>query len=146
MLQGPPARRTRLRRRGAGWVLLLPLCTGCVPGYVRITVDAPAQTNGAVPLRMLVRAVDPKDFASESYSEVASKITAPDASVLRAEVVYPGTLRTFYLKKPQKGGLGLYFLFTAPGGTWRTLLDSPLPAAVRAQLDGNQIHEESASR
>ena len=73
---------------------------------------------------------------------VAGKLVDNDPSVLRKELLFPGASRSVYIKKP-KGALGIFFLFTAPGGTWRLFVDAPLPLAVKAQLKGNRLVEDS---
>ncbi len=122
--------------------LLLPLLVGCIPTYVRIAVEAAPDVNGKQPVYMLVRTLDRKVYLGESYGDVASKLIESDPSVLRKELLFPGTSRSLYVKKP-KGALALYFLFTAPGGTWRLFVDAPLPLQVKAELKGSRLVQDS---
>lgn len=124
------------------WVLLSPLLVGCIPGYVRVSVQANADLNQKQPVYMLVRTVDRKAYLAESYGDVASKLVESDPSVLRKELLFPGKSRSLYIKKP-KGTLALYFLFTAPGGTWRLFVDKPLPLQVKAELKGSRLVQDS---
>jgi len=123
-------------------VLLSALLAGCFPGYVRVSVETAADLNQKQPVYMLVRTLDRKAYLAESYGEVASKLVESDPSVLRKELLFPGTNRSLYVKKP-KGALALYFLFTAPGGTWRLFLDAPLPLQVKAELKGSRLVQDS---
>ena len=120
------------------------LTGGCIPGYVRVGLKTKRETNGGRPLYLLVRTVEVKQYAAEPYSAVASLLDAPDSSVMRTQLLYPGRSYHFYLKAPAKGALGLYFLFTTPGGTWNLLLRRPLPFQLKALLGRNDISEQSA--
>ncbi|MBL9005195.1 MAG: hypothetical protein JNJ46_13160 [Myxococcales bacterium] len=115
---------------------------GCIPGYVRVSVDASADLNQKQPVYMLVRTLDRKAYLAESYGEVAGKLVESDPSVLRKELLFPGKSASLYIKKP-KGPLALYFLFTAPGGTWRLFVDAPLPLQVKAELKGSRLVQDS---
>lgn len=117
--------------------------TGCVPGYVRVSLNARKDTNGGKPVYFLVRAAERKVFMAESYADVASRLDAPDATVLSTQMLTPGTKQSLYIKKPDKVSLGVFVLFTAPGGSWSTILDPPLPYRVSLELSGNQIRKES---
>jgi hypothetical protein len=137
-----------VRARGSGPLLLLLIAglvtaAGCVPGYVRVSLKARPDTNSGKPVYFLVRAAERKVFTAESYADVAARLDAPDATVLRARMLTPGAKESFYIKKPDKASLGVFVLFTAPGGSWFTLLDPPLPYRVSLELSGNQIRKES---
>jgi hypothetical protein len=119
-------------------------CCGCVPGYVRLSVRAAEDTNRRQPLYMLVRTLPNKAYLGETYADVAAKLTEPDASVLRRELIIPGQARTMYIKQP-KGPLAVYFLFTEPGGSWRMLVEPPLPWQVKTALRGNLLLEKSTA-
>lgn len=135
-------------RRRLGWALrgllfcLLPTVIGCIPGYVRVSVSAAQDINGKQPVYMLVRTLERKVYLAETYGEVASKLVESDASVLRKELLFPGQSRSLYIKKP-KGPLALYFLFTAPGGTWRLFVEPALPLQVKAELKGSRLVQDS---
>lgn len=124
-------------------LLILAALGGCRPGYVRLSIEAAHDMNRGTPLYMLVRSVDRKVYLGESYSEVAARLSEPDPSVLRTQIVYPGRRYSVYVKHPKKGGVALYFLFSDPGGSWRLYLDEPLPYEVRAALRVNHVQEDS---
>jgi hypothetical protein len=92
---------------------------------------------------MLVRQVDPKEYANEEYSEVAAKVGAPDNTVLQTAVIYPGTIQRFVVKAPNEGAVAVSFLFTAPDGNWQLLLSPPLPPAVDVELTVSRILSDS---
>lgn len=117
---------------------------GCIPGYTRISVTPAADANRRQPLYMLVRTLDRKVYAGEAYADVAAKLTELDASVLRKELLVPGKSKTIYVKHP-KGPLAVYFLFTEPGGTWRLILDAPLPWQLKSELRGNSVQQKSTA-
>lgn len=135
--------RTRWQRALAGLcLLLLPTVVACIPGYVRISVSAAQDINGKQPVYMLVRSLDRKVYLAETYGEVAGKLVEGDPTVLRKELLFPGQSRSIYIKKP-KGPLALYFLFTAPGGTWRLFVEPSLPLQVKAELKGSRLVQDS---
>jgi hypothetical protein len=88
---------------------------------------------------MLVRKVDSKQYASESYSEVAARVVEPDESVLQREVIYPGTLQRIEVPLPAKASLAVYFLFTTPDGSWQMLLEPPVASSLDIELEGNRM-------
>ena len=128
----------------AAFALTFALGAGCIPGYTRISVTPAADTNQRQPLYMLVRTLDSKVYAGESYADVAEKLTVPDATVLRKELIVPGSGKTLYVKQP-KTPLAIYFLFTEPGGTWRLILDPPLPWQLKTDLRNNTIQQKSTA-
>jgi hypothetical protein len=119
------------------------LLSACAPSAININVKSPPGTNLGRPMYMLVRQVDPKQFANEAYSEVADKVGAPDGTVLQAAVIYPGTLQRFQVKpKEQEGALVVSFLFTAPDGNWQTQL-VPEQKSVDFELTVSRILSNS---
>lgn len=125
-------------------MLALMTSAGCIPGYLRIGIKTMPTTNGGTPLYLLVRAVEPKQHASQSYSDVASLLDAPDGSVVRTQLLYPGRAYRFYLKQPAKGSIGMYFLFTSPGGAWNLLQAPPFPVSLQVALGRNTVSEQAA--
>ncbi|HRI50965.1 MAG TPA: hypothetical protein PLW65_12340 [Pseudomonadota bacterium] len=124
-------------------MLALIGCASCIPGYLRIGIQTTPATNEGTPLYMLVRAVEPKQHASQSYTEVANLLEAPDGSVVRTQLLYPGRSYRFYLKPPAKGSLGLYFLFTSPEGTWSLLQSPPFPLSLQLALGRSIVSGQS---
>jgi hypothetical protein len=119
------------------------LLSACGPSHINLSIKSPPGTNLGRPMYMLVRQVDPKQYANEAYSEVASKVGAPDNSVLQTAVIYPGTIQRFQVKAPKDGALAVSFLFTAPDGNWQLLLTPPSPSAVDVELAVSRILSDS---
>lgn len=116
----------------------LPL-VGCAHGSVTLNVTAPPGTNHGRPLYMVVRKVDPKQYSTEGYNDVAAKVVSPDSAVLHSEVIYPGTLQRIQVKVPQDAPVAVSFLFTAPDGSWQLLLNSPVTTSVDIELQEGRI-------
>ena len=123
---------------------LAALLAGCGPGQVSLSIKSPPGTNMGRPLYMLVRQVDPKQYADEAYSEVASRVGTPDATVLQTAVIYPGTIQRFHVKAPKEGGaMAVSFLFTAPDGNWQMLLSPQQTPSVDVELAVSRILRDS---
>jgi hypothetical protein len=118
------------------------LLGACAPSAINLNVKSPPGTNLGRPMYMLVRQVDPKQYANEAYSEVADKVGAPDTTVLQTAVIYPGTIQRFQVKTPKEGALAVSFLFTAPDGNWQMLL-GPEQNTVDVELTVSRILSNS---
>lgn len=120
------------------------LLGGCAPSQISLSIKSPPGTNLGRPMYMLVRQVDPKQYANEAYSEVAAKVGAPDETVLQTAVIYPGTIQRFQVKTPKEGGaMAVSFLFTAPDGNWQLLLSPQTTTAVDVELTVSRILSNS---
>jgi hypothetical protein len=129
--------------RPLGLVAAAVVLGACGPSRIHLNIKSPPGTNLGRPMYMLIRQVDPKQYANEEYSEVASKVGSPDKSVLQTAVLYPGTIQRFQVQPPQEGALAVSFLFTAPDGNWQLLLSPPLPKAVDVELTVSRIMSDS---
>lgn len=141
--------------------------SGCILGYVHVHLLTTPEMNGATPLYLVVRNIEFKhtgpaypepvglmdlivrntqtrQTAGQSYSEIVALLDAPDDSVVRTLLLYPGQRYKFYLKAPNRGAIGMYFLFKEPGGTWNLFLDQPLPWRLQATLHGNSVSRQHA--
>ncbi|QRK06982.1 hypothetical protein JQX13_44145 [Archangium violaceum] len=118
------------------------LLGGCLPGHVTLSIKSPPGTNHGRPLYMIVRTVDPKQYSTESYNDVAAKVISPDESVLQADVIYPGTFQNIKVKVPKAASVAVSFLFTAPNGSWQMLLNEPLPSSVDIELMEGRIQTD----
>jgi hypothetical protein len=115
------------------------LLAACQPATLHLSIKAPSGTNQGRPLYMLVRKVDPKQYATESYDDVSARAFQPDASVLHKEIIYPGTLRRIPVKIPEDSSLAVSFLFTAPDGNWQSFLNAPVPQDLDVELQESRI-------
>jgi hypothetical protein len=121
------------------------LLGGCASSQLSLSIKAPPGTNLGRPMYMLVRQVDPKQYANEAYSEVAARVGAPDDTVLQTAVIYPGTIQRFQVKTPKEGAVAVSFLFTAPDGNWQLLLGGPqAQSAVDIELTVSRILSDSS--
>ena len=128
------------------WVAQAALLSACGPSLVNLSIKAPTGTNMNRPMYMLVRQVDPKQYANEAYAEVAAKIGAPDPTVLQTAVIYPGTIQRFKVKPPKEGVLAVSFLFTAPDGNWQMLVSPQQTTSVDVELTTSRILHDSAPK
>ena len=128
----------------SSWLLVLAsLLSACGPSMLSINIKSPAGTNMSRPMYMLVRQVDPKQYANEAYSEVAALVGTPDGTVLQTAVIYPGTLQRFQVKAPKEGAVAVSFLFTAPDGNWQMLLSPQATSNVDVELAVSRILRDS---
>ena len=121
----------------------LLLLGGCAQSQLSLSIKSPPGTNLGRPMYMLVRQVDPKQYANEAYFEVASKVGAPDDTVLQTAVIYPGTIQRFQVKAPKEGAVAVSFLFTAPDGNWQLLLAPQTTSAVDIELAVSRILKDT---
>jgi hypothetical protein len=131
--------------RAVGLALVLG-AVGCGPGHLSVRVNAPPGANQGRPLQMVVRAVDAKQYLTESYADVAKQVVHPDDSVVETLVVYPGTRTETRVKVPEDASLAVSFLFTTPDGAWQVLLDAPFPGKVDIELEESRIRTDVARR
>ncbi|OJH40277.1 hypothetical protein [Cystobacter ferrugineus] len=115
------------------------LLAACQPATLQLRIKAPPGTNQGRPLYMLVRKVDPKQYAAESYAEVSARIVQTDPNLIHSEIIYPGTLRRLQVKVPSDSCLAVSFLFTAPDGNWQSFLGTPLPPSLDVELSEGRI-------
>ena len=126
-----------------GPLALLAVLAGCGSSTLSLNIKSPAGTNMSRPMYMLVRQVDPKQYANEAYSEVAALVGTPDATVLQTAVIYPGTIQRFQVKAPKEGAVAVSFLFTAPDGNWQMLLSPQATSNVDVELAVSRILRDS---
>lgn len=120
------------------------LLVGCGSSQIGIYVESTETTNSKRPFYLVIRAVDQKDYVSESYQEVADKVFHdPAKTVLKTEVIYPGRTAAVTLDMPEQLPLGIYFLFTEPGTLWKSFIPQPLPSSIEFQLEGNGIKSQN---
>lgn len=116
----------------------------CLPGSVTLSIKSPPGTNQGRPLYMIVRTVEPKQYSTEAYNDVAAKVISPDKTVLQTEVIYPGTYQHIKVKLPKDAAVAVSFLFTAPNGSWQMLLNEPVASTVAIELLEGRIQTDTA--
>ena len=131
---------SRFTKLGLGF--LLPLF-GCVPGYVRVTLQADAETNQGRPLRVLIRSVDEQSYRSETYASASRLVILPDATVLQSLTLEPRPheTRKFWVKSEKGKAMALYFFYTAPTASWKVWLKPALPWRITVPLGRTGVKE-----
>jgi len=124
--------------------MLVLVCSGCATS-LKFTIRSSADINNGAPVYFVVRKVDGQTFLAESYAAVAEKVFQQpvDSSILERKPVFPGQEIVVRIDQISSGQLGLYFLFSEPGGNWRYPLQLPLPQEVVIQLGKNPISQKS---
>ena len=119
-------------------LLLIGLGTaaGCATWGMQITLRGDAETNSGRPLTVLVRSLPLTQYRSESYSDVSQLSLQPDQSVVRALTLEPREhfTRRLRVRVPSKTPVAIYFLYTSQTGSWKMILQPPLPWSVRIPL------------
>lgn len=123
--------------------------TGCAAPQIQITLAGPPNINRGIPFNVLVRTVSLDQFRSEPYATVAQLAAERDESVLHTDIIYTKQGQpfrsSFRLPPPEEGSLGLYFVFTAPIGRWRVLLERPLPRNIQIDLSESSVADVRTS-
>ena len=111
----------------------------------RLLIDAPAKTNGGAMLYMMVRVVD-DTFAVETYQDAAVRLFSAerDKQILDSRPIFPGEKVTVTVEAAAKSDIAVYFFFTAPQGTWRKILHTPLPETTNVELGEHHIEHLSS--
>ncbi|MCP3064807.1 hypothetical protein LXT21_39150 [Myxococcus sp. K38C18041901] len=134
-----------MRRQIGGCVVAALFSAACGPATLQLNVRAPPGTNQGRPLYMLVRKVEPKQYATESYDDVSARVVQPGPAVIHSEIIYPGTLLRVPVKVPADSALAVSFLFTAPDGAWQSFIATPLPPSVDIELREGRIQQHGAA-
>ncbi len=121
-------------------VLTLSACA-TPPRIVALRVASAANVNDQRSVYVLVRNVQEADYRLESYDEVASKVVAPDESIVRMAVALPGVPLSFSLPAPApKQRIAVYALFGRPVcGAWRVLLPEQAPNNAELRLNDGKL-------
>jgi hypothetical protein len=136
-----------------GIIISMACLVGCAsdgiepPPPLNLYVSASKELNDGHMVYMLIRNVNEKQFISENYEAVVSKVfpLTEDATLLSYKPIYPGESVKFSIEKPLKGTIGLYFMFTTPGGYWKNLLQMPLDDEYMVSLpSGNNVLIEAS--
>ena len=135
------------RRRAPGALALvaalIALAAGCSSDKITVAVDSTVETNGGRPFYAVVRAVEQATFVTDGYDSIASKVfqNPPDPSVLRSEVVYPGTTLKIKVTKPDVLPVAVYLLFNEPGERWKASFAQPL-SNISLECEKNSLKKD----
>lgn len=96
----------------------------------------PAINNGQL-FYMVVRAINDKQFLTESYQTVAGMVFSDpaDKTVLGVHVILPGNKQEFSVEQPEQNSVAFYFLFTDPGDQWKKLVSQPLASSYDVKIE-----------
>jgi predicted component of type VI protein secretion system len=102
-----------------------------------LQIRALESANEGRSVRMLIRRVDPKQFANETYDSVVALAEHPDASVLSDQLLRPRSSVQLRLPLEADSNVGVYFLFThLRADSWRVLIPGNSgEATIEAQRD-----------
>lgn len=128
--------RSRWGLRGLLLSLLLALGGGCATWRMQITLQGDGETNGGRPLQVLVRTLPLPEYRSEPYGALAQLSLQPDKSVVRTLTLDPQSRfsKRLYVRVPSDSSVAIYFLYTAQTGSWKMILQPPLPWSLRIPL------------
>lgn len=118
------------------------------PIELHVVTDATTNRNG--PFFLVLCSTDDAGFLSDDYDKVAAGLFGEnrDPKVLKAVSVVPGetrTLRVDWIQDRVKA-LGVYFLFTSPGRSWRFVVKDHEVKRLEVALGENEIRSISEER
>ena len=129
-------------------VLCALFASGCIPGVerkpeLRLELRGPLELNEGIPCNLLIRAVSPQLFRGESHAQIARLVAQADGTVLHAGILYAQRGKAYQesvvILPPKHSAVAVYVLFTSAGGSWRLLIEPPLPARLRIKLGRSSI-------
>ena len=113
------------------------------PAPVHLEITAGKDTNHGGPLYVVVRKLDQAGFLADDYDAIADRLFAEpgDPSVLRKVIVRPGQALTVDADRDLPDGqiLGVYFLFSVPGDSWRLAIADRAIQRIRIVLGASGI-------
>ena len=126
-----------------GLLLMISMLAGCGASAINVYVEANETANGGRPFFMVIRNIDQKAYLTESYEEVALKLFQDnEKSIVKTEIICPGTEKLVELELQDKLPMAIYFLFTDPGYKWKKFFPQPLPTSIEFAIEGNGFKEE----
>jgi predicted component of type VI protein secretion system len=123
-------------------------CGGAVaqirkPEPVHLEITAGPDTNHGGPLYVVVRKLDQAGFLADDYDAIADRLFSEprDPSILRKVVVRPGHAITVDADRELADGeiLGVYFLFSVPGDSWRLAVADRAVQRIKIVLGASGI-------
>ena len=125
------------------WTLMafLLLLAGCLQtkneDEVTFLIKTTKMTNQGTPLYVVIKETNMAQFLTQYYHQIAAQSfwKEDDATTLVKKVLVPGTTNKITLASPGKDkSLGVYFLFTKPGESWKYILNKPKSEKVKILL------------
>lgn len=110
--------------------------------YCTIKIKSSKCTNNGAPFYALVKSTDFPTFLTDDYSKIANLVSNPPEGEACFEVfcIVPGKDQAITIAAPEVKSLGVYFLFTTPGTTWKQILELEEGCpTIKIVLDNNEI-------
>lgn len=124
------------------WIVpLLVFLSGCFQqkseDMVTFLIKTTKNTNQGTPLYVVLKETNMAQFLTQDYHEIAAQSfwKEEDATGGMKMVLIPGSTNKISLPSPGKDkSVGVYFLFTNPGESWKYILDKPKAEKVKILL------------
>ncbi len=124
---------------------LIALALTCLAGCfqtkneneVTFLIKTTKDTNQGTPLYVVLKETNMAEFLTQDYHEIAAQSfwKEEDAAGAVKMVLVPGSTNKIILPAPGKDkSVGVYFLFTNPGESWKYILDKPKAEKVKILL------------
>lgn len=144
------------------WFILFALsCTGCsnmysdavmsyMPviesftcyDYTTIKIQSKRCTNDGAPFCVVIKPTNFRTFLMDDYEKIVELAFNPpeDQECIKICNVVPGKDFSVSIDTPEVDALGIYFLFTHPGGMWKDIVELREGCTtVKIILDRNEI-------
>lgn len=107
----------------------------------KLTFTPAPNENANRTFYVVIRAIDEEEFLTDSYAKISKLVfpTSKDPSVLRATLIWPKRQRWVWVVVPEGKAIGVYGLFTHPGGQWKLLLSQPLQQSYSFALEQGNV-------
>ncbi len=129
------------RLRTLAFAAALASLTGCYEAKnedeVTFLIKTTKETNQGTPLYVVLRETNMAQFLTQDYHEIAAQSFWKEESEPGTVkmVLIPGSTNKITLPSPGKNkSVGVYFLFTNPGESWKYILDKPKAEKVKILL------------
>ncbi len=123
------------------FLIALILCSGCFreknADEVTFLIKTTKNTNQGTPLYVVLKETNMAQFLTQDYHEIAAQSFWKEEEEIGGTkmVLVPGSTNQIALPSPGKDkSIGVYFLFTNPGESWKYILDKPKAEKVKILL------------
>ena len=112
------------------------------PPEIIFNVSSDIQANNGGLFYFVVRRSNEKQFMSDVYQDIASKVFTDlkDTDNLGVFSIAPGFNQECLITQPSQGSVSLYFLLTQPNTQWKKLISMPFQEIYDVKIrSDNQI-------
>jgi hypothetical protein len=116
--------------------------TPLAPPDIIFNVSSDIQANNGGLFYFVVRRSNEKQFMSDVYQDIASKVFTDlkDTDNLGVFSIAPGFNQECLITQPSQGSVSLYFLLTQPNTQWKKLISMPFQEIYDVKIrSDNQI-------